>query len=334
MEQTLGKRIAEYRKRKKLTQDQLAEQLGITAQAVSKWENDQSCPDITMLPKLAEIFGISVDTLLGAEQSPVRHAEVVEEDSEPNGFHFSNGKWELHYDSGRKTAIGFALWVLLVGGLLLAGRLLDWDISLWSVAWPSALMMLGLFTGRGLSFLRLGFVLFGGYFLLENLNVLDLSFGSELIWPAGIVLFGLALLADALRKPQKPKFRVSHGDSGHDTQCNCRNESNSFNCNLSFGETTHFVSTPCLIRGSASVNFGELTVDLSGCESVGDGCYIDAKCSFGELNLLVPKRYRIESNAGTVFASLEFDGEPDSIPSGIIYMEASVNFGQVNVRYI
>ncbi len=42
MEQTLGKRIAENRKRLKLTQDQLAEKLGITAQAVSKWENDVS----------------------------------------------------------------------------------------------------------------------------------------------------------------------------------------------------------------------------------------------------------------------------------------------------
>ena len=64
MEQTLGKRIVDNRKRLKLTQDQLAEKLGVTAQAVSKWENDQSCPDITILPKLADIFGISTDELL------------------------------------------------------------------------------------------------------------------------------------------------------------------------------------------------------------------------------------------------------------------------------
>ena len=65
MEQTLGKRIMEHRKALGLTQDQLAEKLGVTAQAVSKWENDQSCPDITMLPKLADIFGITTDALLG-----------------------------------------------------------------------------------------------------------------------------------------------------------------------------------------------------------------------------------------------------------------------------
>ena len=52
MEHTIGKRIMENRKRFGLTQDALAEQLGVTAQAVSKWENDQSCPDITTLPTL------------------------------------------------------------------------------------------------------------------------------------------------------------------------------------------------------------------------------------------------------------------------------------------
>ena len=84
MEQTLGKRIIENRKRLGLTQDRLAEQLGVTAQAVSKWENDQSCPDITMLPKLAEIFGISTDELLGIKK--VHEAEVVTEDTS-NHFH-------------------------------------------------------------------------------------------------------------------------------------------------------------------------------------------------------------------------------------------------------
>ena len=59
MEETMGKRIAACRKQLGLTQDALAEQLGVTAQAVSKWENDQSCPDITMIPKLAKLFSIT-----------------------------------------------------------------------------------------------------------------------------------------------------------------------------------------------------------------------------------------------------------------------------------
>ena len=55
---TLGKRILYHRKRLGLTQDQLAERMGVTAQAVSKWEHDLSCPDVTTVPRLAEWFGM------------------------------------------------------------------------------------------------------------------------------------------------------------------------------------------------------------------------------------------------------------------------------------
>lgn len=50
--ETLGKRIAKLRREKGLKQDQLAEKLSVSLQAVSKWENDQTCPDIGLLPEL------------------------------------------------------------------------------------------------------------------------------------------------------------------------------------------------------------------------------------------------------------------------------------------
>ena len=62
---TLGNRIAYYRKRMGVTQDALAQQLEVTNQAVSKWESDQCCPDIQLLPRLADIFGITIDELFG-----------------------------------------------------------------------------------------------------------------------------------------------------------------------------------------------------------------------------------------------------------------------------
>ena len=58
---TLGSRIAYYRKLKGLTQDDLAEKFGISAHAVSKLENDITCPDIMIIPNLAELFGITTD---------------------------------------------------------------------------------------------------------------------------------------------------------------------------------------------------------------------------------------------------------------------------------
>ena len=69
---TIGKRIAEYRKKKNLKQDELAEMLGVSAQAVSKWENDLSCPDISLLPELSRIFGVSIDEIVqGKKDEPV-----------------------------------------------------------------------------------------------------------------------------------------------------------------------------------------------------------------------------------------------------------------------
>lgn len=70
MEMTLGKRIATLRKEKGIKQEELAQMLDISAQAVSKWENDLTCPDINALPKLAQILGVSVDELLSGKQEP------------------------------------------------------------------------------------------------------------------------------------------------------------------------------------------------------------------------------------------------------------------------
>ncbi|MGI6115911.1 MULTISPECIES: helix-turn-helix transcriptional regulator [unclassified Clostridium] len=79
---SMGKHIAALRKAKGLTQDELAEQLGVSPQAVSKWENDLSCPDIMLLPRLAKIFGVTVDELLGA--APPKTVALVPEGERKN----------------------------------------------------------------------------------------------------------------------------------------------------------------------------------------------------------------------------------------------------------
>ena len=63
----LSANLKKYRILKELTQEDVAEYLGITAQSVSKWERGESYPDITLLPALANIFETSVDLLLGMD---------------------------------------------------------------------------------------------------------------------------------------------------------------------------------------------------------------------------------------------------------------------------
>ncbi len=64
-----GEQLAFLRREKQVTQEQLAQAVGVTNQAVSKWESGQSYPDITLLPRLAEYFQVTVDELLGVAGS-------------------------------------------------------------------------------------------------------------------------------------------------------------------------------------------------------------------------------------------------------------------------
>lgn len=72
MNESIGNRISKFRKAKGLTQEELASQLGVSSQAVSKWENDASCPDISLLPRLCKALGVSTDELLTGKSNEVK----------------------------------------------------------------------------------------------------------------------------------------------------------------------------------------------------------------------------------------------------------------------
>ncbi len=72
--QKIGKKISTLRKEENMTQMELADRLGISFQAVSNWERGNSMPDISKLPELAEIFGVTVDELLGEKSALVEAA--------------------------------------------------------------------------------------------------------------------------------------------------------------------------------------------------------------------------------------------------------------------
>ena len=237
----------------------------------------------------------------------------------------------------------FAVFVLLVGGLMLAAKLLSWNVSFWEILWPCALLMYGLRrVFHSFSFLGIGCTLFGGYFLLENLGITHLNLAGELIFPILIVIFGLSLLADAMRKPKRGRFRVTRdGAKICDENGNPKKGKNeyatdgeSFNCNFSFCESTQMINMPLLSDGNIVLSFGELKIDLTGCEKIADGCELYANCSFGELEILVPKRYRVVADSNTTFASMEIEGEPDPNPIATIHIEGNITFGEITIQYV
>ena len=70
----IGRRIAELRKNKNITQMELADFMGISFQAVSNWERGNSMPDISKLPELSELFGVSIDEILCGKSRAVEAA--------------------------------------------------------------------------------------------------------------------------------------------------------------------------------------------------------------------------------------------------------------------
>lgn len=78
MAETFGQRLSRLRKEKGLTQEDIAKRIIISPQAVSKWENDISSPDILVLSSLADILGVSVDVLLGREEESAEEATASE----------------------------------------------------------------------------------------------------------------------------------------------------------------------------------------------------------------------------------------------------------------
>lgn len=337
MESTLGKRIAANRKRLGLTQDQLADQLDITAQAVSKWENDLSCPDISILPKLADIFGISTDMLLGREPKiPVCETQVITEDKkQENGFTYDNGKMDLHWEGIKLEGIGLACWVLLTGILYLVTRLLHIEVSFWNILWPSFLFVLGIF---GLfpkfSAFRLGCALVGGYFLVDKLQLFSIELDNGIIFAVIILLIGISLLVDALRKSKKPVSAKGNVNIQGKIINDYNVDGNTFTYDAHFGSSIQMVQMDKLHTGNISTNFGEYTVDLTGVAELEDPCQLHADCSFGELTILVPRHFTIVPDSSTSFASFEIKGHPDSTSKGTIHLSADVSFGEISIRYL
>ena len=67
MKETIGQVIRRLRKERGITQEEMADMLGVTAQAVSKWENDVGIPDVSQFVPIANLFDISMDTLFSRE---------------------------------------------------------------------------------------------------------------------------------------------------------------------------------------------------------------------------------------------------------------------------
>ena len=73
---SMGQFMAALRKANGLTQQDVADRLNVSNKAVSRWERDETAPDISLLPAIAEVFGVSCDELIGGEKGDGRSAPL------------------------------------------------------------------------------------------------------------------------------------------------------------------------------------------------------------------------------------------------------------------
>lgn len=330
---TMGDRIKAHRKRLGMTQEQLAERMGVSAQAVSKWENNLSCPDISVLPELADVFGITVDELLGKDKA-VHEAEVVEPDD-----HRVKSEFEWRWNSGKIGAILFAVYILTVGALLLLRSFFPvMDISWWTIVWTTALVYIGISGLIGhFSLFCLIMSLGGLYFLLSAYGVIKLELSWGIVVPAALLIWGISLLIDVFcgNKPWKWKKKMERHRESKTQHRDYSCEDGELNCELCFGEYRVAVATPLLRGGSIESSFGDFTVDFSACEAVAPNCELEVENSFGSLTLLVPEKFRVELQPDVSFAAMpEIKGAPSAQPQGVIRLNADLSFGSLQIRYI
>ena len=86
MQNSIGETICQYRQMRKLTQEEFASRIGVTAQAVSKWERGNGLPDVSLLSGICKVLRISANSLLGIEEKVVENGNVVAEQEIKNNL--------------------------------------------------------------------------------------------------------------------------------------------------------------------------------------------------------------------------------------------------------
>jgi len=331
-QQTMGKRIMQLRKEKGFTQEQLAEMMGVSAQAVSKWENDVSCPDISILPLLAEKLGVSTDELLGVK--PIE-PKVVIVDAQKNNKE-GDGSFSVSWDGGKsvkKDGIWFAILVIALGIAFLVQRLGVLSFGIWGIVWPAVIIGLGVsWMVKRFSIFSLAVAGLGLYFLLFNLGEITLVLTWSIIWPSLLVLLGLTILYEAL-VPHKHKWCGVNFNGNKEKRTQYREENGFVNYECSFSEENRKVAAEDFLGGDIEISFGKSELDLTGVQRVNQNSRLDVEVNFATFDLIVPKTMRVFLKSDKSFGSIEMYGEPNTDAAIALNVNGEVNFGTMNIYY-
>ena len=328
--ETLGKRIAALRKSHGWTQEQLAEKIGISAQAVSKWENDQSCPDVMTLPLLAKLFGVSVDGLLGVTPA---EPQVVIVNPEKNEETKGHATWSWEWEGMKLSGIALSVAAILIGLTLLIRELkpslFPAEVGAWSLIWPLILLWPGISgLGKKHAFPMAGgilLILYGVYQFVYTL------LGSPAGWPV-IGWYAILLALAVLFLVCKLFHKSGRGKKGSKSPTMEQAETDTdFTLEASFGNETVPCRSQNLTHAKVETSFGDYTVDFSQAH-FNENALIETETSFGQLTLIFPADTVVNMDRDASFGSVSTHG---TVPaSGVkVFVKSEVSFGNVDVQY-
>ncbi len=347
--ETLGKRIAMLRKEKGLTQEQLAEKVGVSAQAVSKWENDVSCPDITLLPLLADLFDVSVDELLGVK--PVEpHVIILDKDETPKDDKKKDFKfeWNKHSDSGRWSTVAFCIGAILIclffllhsmAGLFPYSPLAkegfqEFTLNGWNYVWPLMVLTFGLIFLRSSITMGVTMMAFGSYEFVRRILIGYQIYALPAIpWYVILLVFAIVGLLTVIigKKRIVTKYGIHNNDRSRKMEYS--DDNNYIKAEMSFGNSTVYYDRDVLAGGDVDSSFGDYTIDLTQVVTFAESCLFKVDASFGNITILLPKHVRMVKSSDTSFAAFTVTGDPDPDATQTIIIRADVSFGSVQVKY-
>ena len=341
--ETLGKRIAMLRKEKGLTQEQLAEKVGVSAQAVSKWENDISCPDITLLPLLADILGVTVDELLGVK--PIEpHVIILDKDETPKDEAKKNRpftwEWNKHRSSAKWGTIAFCIGAILVCLLFILrsfpqlGLFQNYDdVTAWDYVWPIIIFTVGLISVRDHVIFGSLFMLWGVYeFLCSTIPAMG---AYQIKWYVILLVIAVIMLVKTIIGKKHIICKVNRdGENGdHTPVLDVTQDDNYLDADMSFGSGVITYDGDTLRGGSIDMNFGDYKVDFRNVRTFTDNCLLEIDQNFGSLTIFLPSNVRLVKSSDTSFGSFATYGEPSPDATQTIIVRADVNFGTLQVKY-
>ena len=129
-QEKIGKFISKIRKEKKITQKQLAEKLGITDRAISKWENGKSMPDLSLLKPLSECLDITINELLTGEHIDKKEKEEKLEENFVNAINYNKKKNNLN-------ELIFYVFILIFGIVMMITSMSIFNTPIGFTTWHS-----------------------------------------------------------------------------------------------------------------------------------------------------------------------------------------------------